>query len=70
VVNYENAVKPFLETNRLSKSDWAMLMGGACANVPMDAKEKLGPVTRAQREHLGIDRDNLRLRINVACPRF
>ena len=30
VVNYENAVKPFLETDRLSKSDWAMLMGGAC----------------------------------------
>jgi L-fuconolactonase len=33
VVNYENAVKPFLETNRLSESERAMLMGGACAKT-------------------------------------
>jgi len=33
VVNYEQAVKPFLETKRLSKSERAMLMGGACAKV-------------------------------------
>ncbi len=33
VVNYENAVKPFLETNRLSESERAMLMGGACAKA-------------------------------------
>ncbi|MFV0298862.1 MAG: amidohydrolase family protein [Hyphomicrobiaceae bacterium] len=33
VVNYENAVKPFLETDRLSDSDRAMLMGGACAKA-------------------------------------
>jgi L-fuconolactonase len=30
VCNYEQAVKPFLETNRLSASERAMLMGGAC----------------------------------------
>ena len=33
VVNYENAVKPFLETKRLSESERAMLMGGACAKA-------------------------------------
>ena len=33
VVNYEQAVKPFLETNRLSDSERAMLMGGACAKA-------------------------------------
>jgi len=30
VVNYENAVTPFLQTSRLSESERAMLMGGAC----------------------------------------
>ncbi len=33
VVNYENAVKPFLETKTLSDSERAMLMGGACAKA-------------------------------------
>ena len=33
VVNYENAVKPFIETSRLSASERAMLMGGACAKA-------------------------------------
>ncbi|HSC08149.1 MAG TPA: amidohydrolase family protein [Steroidobacteraceae bacterium] len=33
VVNYEQAVKPFLETQRLSESERAMLMGGACAKA-------------------------------------
>jgi predicted TIM-barrel fold metal-dependent hydrolase len=33
VVNYENAVKPFLETKTLSDSERAMLMGGACARA-------------------------------------
>ena len=33
VVNYEQAVKPFLMTDRLSASDRAMLMGGACAKA-------------------------------------
>ena len=33
VVNYEQAVKPFLQTDRLSDSERAMLMGGACAKV-------------------------------------
>lgn len=40
VVNHENAVRPFLETNRLSKSDWAMLMGGACENTYRWAPKK------------------------------
>jgi predicted TIM-barrel fold metal-dependent hydrolase len=30
VVNYENAVKPFIDTKKLSDSERAMLMGGAC----------------------------------------
>lgn len=33
VVNYEQAVKPFLETRRLSDGERAMLMGGACAKA-------------------------------------
>ena len=33
VVNYEQALKPFLETKRLSDSERAMLMGGACAKA-------------------------------------
>ena len=33
VVNYEQAVKPFLETDRLSATERAMLMGGACARA-------------------------------------
>ena len=33
VVNYEQAVRPFLETDRLSASERAMLMGGACAKA-------------------------------------
>jgi predicted TIM-barrel fold metal-dependent hydrolase len=33
VVNYEQATKPFMETDRLSDSERAMLMGGACAKA-------------------------------------
>jgi predicted TIM-barrel fold metal-dependent hydrolase len=33
VVNYEQAVEPFLMTDRLSESERAMLMGGACAKA-------------------------------------
>jgi L-fuconolactonase len=33
VVNYEQAVVPFLKTDRLSDSERAMLMGGACAKA-------------------------------------
>ena len=33
VVNYEQAVKPFVETTRLSETERAMLMGGACAKA-------------------------------------
>jgi L-fuconolactonase len=33
VVNYEQGVKPFLETDRLSAAERAMLMGGACAKA-------------------------------------
>jgi predicted TIM-barrel fold metal-dependent hydrolase len=30
---YEQAVRPFVETNRLTDSERAMLMGGACARA-------------------------------------
>jgi len=33
VVNYEQAVEPFRQTTRLSDSERAMLMGGACAKA-------------------------------------
>jgi len=33
VVNYEQAVVPFVKTDRLSDSERAMLMGGACAKA-------------------------------------
>ena len=33
VVNYEQAVRPFLDTDRLSDTERAMLMGGACARA-------------------------------------
>ena len=33
VVNYEQAVEPFRTTKRLSESERAMLMGGACAKA-------------------------------------
>ena len=33
VCNYEQAVEPFLKTERLSASERAMLMGGACAKA-------------------------------------
>jgi len=33
VVNYEQAVEPFRNTDRLSASDRALLMGGACAKA-------------------------------------
>jgi L-fuconolactonase len=33
VCNYEQATEPFFKTNRLSESERAMLMGGACAKA-------------------------------------
>src|SRR5215510_2694006 len=33
LVNYEQAVEPFRQTNRLSDTERAMLMGGACAKA-------------------------------------
>jgi len=33
VVNYEQAVEPFRLTDRLSKSEREMLMGGACVKA-------------------------------------
>src|SRR5262245_4821894 len=33
VVNYEQAVEPFLKTDRLSDTERAMLMGGVCAKA-------------------------------------
>ena len=54
VVNYEQAVKPFLETKRLSDSERAMLMGGACAKgLSLDAEERLsGPAPKRKPRHL------------------
>ena len=40
VVNYENAVTPFRETNRLNASERAMLMGGACEKAYRWAPQK------------------------------
>jgi hypothetical protein len=40
VVNYEQAVEPFLKTDRLSDSERAMLMGGACAKAYRWAPKK------------------------------
>jgi hypothetical protein len=43
VVNYEQAVKPFLKTSRLSDGERAMLMGRACAKAyGWVAEERLG----------------------------
>jgi L-fuconolactonase len=33
VVSYEQGVEPFLKTDRLSDTERAMLMGGACAKT-------------------------------------
>ena len=41
VVNYEQAVKPFRETKRLSDSERAMFMGGACAKAYRWSPKKL-----------------------------
>ena len=32
-MNYEQAVRPFLDIDRLSEAERAMLMGGACARA-------------------------------------
>ena len=40
VVKYEQAVEPFLKTDRLSDSERAMLMGGACAKAYRWAPKK------------------------------
>jgi len=42
VVNYEQAVEPFLKTDRLSDSERAMLMGGACAKAYRWSPKKVG----------------------------
>ena len=48
VVNYEQAVAPFLKTDRLSDSERATLMGGACAKAyRLVAEEKLASSPRA-----------------------
>jgi L-fuconolactonase len=44
VVNYEQAVEPFLKTGRLSDSERAMLMGGACAEAYGWSPKKAGAV--------------------------
>jgi predicted TIM-barrel fold metal-dependent hydrolase len=40
VVNYEQAVEPFIITDRLSDSDRALLMGGACAKAYLWSPKK------------------------------
>ena len=45
VVNYEQAVEPFLKTDRLSDSERAMLMGGACAKAYRWSPKKVRLVT-------------------------
>ena len=42
IVNYEQAVEPFRLTERLSESERAMLMGGACANAYRWSPKKVG----------------------------
>ena len=42
VVNYEQAVEPFLRTERLSDGERAMLMGGACAKAYRWAPHRQG----------------------------
>ncbi|MDB5821365.1 MAG: putative metal-dependent hydrolase, TIM-barrel fold [Herminiimonas sp.] len=37
---YENSVRPFFETDRLSKSEGAMLTGGACEKTYQWAPKK------------------------------
>jgi len=50
VVNYQQAVAPFLETSRLSDAERAMLMGGACAKAygwsPNKVRPELAAVLR------------------------
>ena len=42
VVNYEQAVEPFLKTDRPSDTERAMLMGGACATFSISSKRNTG----------------------------
>ena len=42
VVNYEQAIEPFLKAGRLGETERAMLMGGACARVWLAGEEGLG----------------------------
>jgi Amidohydrolase len=44
VVNYEQAVESFLKTDRLSDSERAMLMGGACAKAYNWSPKKVSAV--------------------------
>jgi hypothetical protein len=44
VVNYEQAVEPFLETNRLSDTERAMLMGGAFAASHEAGSRSIAPM--------------------------
>ncbi|MFM9971573.1 MAG: amidohydrolase family protein [Burkholderiales bacterium] len=44
VVNYEQAVEPFRQSARLSESERAMLMGGACAKAYGWSPKRIGAV--------------------------
>jgi predicted TIM-barrel fold metal-dependent hydrolase len=54
VVNYEQAVEPFLQTDRLSDTERAMLMGGACAKAYNWSPDR-GLPSRSGRERKGME---------------
>jgi L-fuconolactonase len=41
VVSYEQAVEPFLKSDRLTDSERAVLMGGACAKAYLWSPKKV-----------------------------
>jgi len=53
VVNYEQAVEAFLRTDRLSDTERAMLMGGACAKAMAGHEERLTSANRGRLRHAG-----------------
>jgi predicted TIM-barrel fold metal-dependent hydrolase len=50
VVNYQQAVEPFLKTSRLSDAERAMLMGGACAKAYAGRRRKVRAIA-VTRQH-------------------
>ena len=64
VLNYEQATKPFFETDRLSDSERAMLMGGACAKA-----YRWSPTGRAAGQRCGVNLTNPRQQKAVRAER-